>query len=225
MDTIGKEKNILERIEERVLSGDSELLRLYNSLYVKLRNILKNNHIATADFETAFSDAISKGFYADYRPLEEFSTLLWTAIAWREKDKAEIINILLDAGANVNITDNENWNALMLAASTAGGFMSLERIIKNTKDINHKSKRNKTAFGILCRKYITGKWDEKMLLQNIKYMLMANANPVLDNDWTKNRLWSKWENERAQQLSEKIKIILEQIDNLKKSGAVFDYEL
>ena len=224
MDT-SSEKNILERIEEKVLSGDSERLRLYNSLYVELCNLLKNNYITTADFKAALSDAISKGFYADYQPIEEFSTLLWIAIAWREKDKAEIIDMLLEAGADVNLIDNENWNALMLAASNAGDIISLNRIIKNTKDINHRSNRNKTAFGILCRKYISGKSNEVQLLRNIKYMLIAGADPALDNNWTDARLWSKWENAKAEQLSKKVNIVVEQIDSLKKSGVVFDYEL
>ena len=211
----------------------------YDEIYYSLRRAIQsriglhNEDISSEDTIAKLYVAIQNGFDVNFLPSVETDplySLLNLAVICKGDSCPEIVDMLLNAGADVNITDKSGWNTLMTAASSKGLTMSLENIIKRTSDVNHRSKHGRTALGILCRKYISDAQDDnQIIIKNIKAMLRAGADPDLDDHWNNgNKLaWRvNTEKERKERLDKFINLTREQINALRaKDESVFDYEL
>ena len=212
----------------------------YNEIYYSLRRAIQSAQlgfvlggISSEDTIVKLYVAIQNGFDVNYLPSAETDqqySLLNLAILCKGDSCPEIVDMLLNAGADVNLTDSSGWNTLMTAASSKGLTMPLENIIKRTSDVNHRSKNGRTALGILCRKYIRdARDDNQIIIKNIKAMLRAGADPDLDDHWN-NGSELAWrvntEKERKERLDKFINLTREQINALRaKDESVFDYEL
>ena len=133
----------------------------YNEIYYSLRRAIQSAQlgfvlggISSEDTIVKLYVAIQNGFDVNYLPSAETDqqySLLNLAILCKGDSCPEIVDMLLNAGADVNLTDSSGWNTLMTAASSKGLTMPLENILKRTSDVNHRSKNGRTALGILCR--------------------------------------------------------------------------
>lgn len=100
---------------------------------------------------------------------------------------------MLDAGADVNLTDLSGLNALMTAVSFNWDIGIIKEILTKTKNINVVTQQeNNTALGLLCQNILQQSYlftpknclsaEDKSL---IKDFLDAGADPDIDGKWKK----------------------------------------
>ena len=91
-----------------------------------------------------------------------------------EKGEKDVINVLLNAGADTNIADGDGDTCLHFAAQTDCSTEVLQAILSHGVDVNATNKKNVTALMIACEK---GKKDA------INVLLNAGADPnIADAD-------------------------------------------
>lgn len=119
-----------------------------DNLYLKLQGLARDG--LAAMFQTSLEEALSRGFSIDHIPSFDaydrslLHYVLGEVVPWnlsyqRNKPRYDIITCLLDHGADVNIRDYDDWDALILTCSytrTALPEDLFVRIVEQTQDIN-----------------------------------------------------------------------------------------
>ncbi|KAI0150095.1 ankyrin [Hypoxylon sp. NC0597] len=91
----------------------------------------------------------------------------------------ELINILLEAGADINTTDSIGQTPIFrFMHSPPADVKILQRFIRNRAKINYRDTNLDTPLHVLCQVYST---CQTRLQQTIKAMLSRGANPTLRN--------------------------------------------
>lgn len=141
--------------------------------------------------------AISKGFPINFSPIgNSYGTLLAESLVLNQN----CAYILLDAGADVNVLDENGNNILILAIIKGVKAKLIVDILTKTQDINHCNAWNSNAFNYLAEEYIQLSYyiknckDYSATIKYIKYQkdllglippfLMAGAKPYTVSRWT-----------------------------------------
>lgn len=203
----------------------------FNSVYTKLRSMIYNDATIGAIFKDKLNYALEREFPIDYFPTKKHPHLLFAALQRYQDNDA--IEILLEAGADVNITDSRQNRNVLLTAIAQGNIAAsiIRKILENTQDINHQDMYGYTAFGVLCSQLVMpGPLQTEGYWGLIVPMLKAGADPYLCNHWTD---WSAYTSEYAEKRNAIVKKIQTVIDNYfqlqnelsEKSSQTYDYEL
>ena len=203
-----------------------------NQKYCELSKILRKRDLDYDSFSDILYRFISEGFNINYRPNEKSMdvTLLMLAIFEYETVTDDIVRLMLKVGADVNLTDADDWNALMLAINFNRSAKLISEILEKTDNINQISKAGRSAFGICSRKYISSRMfrkpnDASYLLEIVKLLLQAGADPYLDSTWRE-----PWTNDLSSEGREKINDIIKYFNVMKetinpKPKQIYDYDL
>lgn len=201
------------------------------------------------DFKLRLEQYLRYGYPIDYIIRNAFfntvsstySSLLQETILTasdRNRNSAEqVINILLDHGANVNVTCAGNRNALMCLAENVivrwGADEIWQRIIEQTTDINLRNSRGLSAIDIAAKAYID--WEKPWntnVLSKISLLLDYGAEP-------REKLYKEFANVyddpfRQEEVTEKLEKLIAHMKNYKErqsqlkspnDTAYWDYEL
>lgn len=130
----------------------------YDVLISTLKRLATKKYFKTK-LLAALRDGYPLDFAPDYPPglgISSNSPLLHVVLSY--VDSYEETKLLLELGANVNITDAEGNNALIIAAVTSDSglksnkeILLVKEILHKTKNVNHINKKQETAFGHLCK--------------------------------------------------------------------------
>ena len=112
--------------------------------------------------DNALKDLISHGAYLDAQN-KSGRTALWLACSYKKQNS---IKILLTAGSNPNIADNDGYTSLH--AATGCKKKIIKAIIDHGTHVNARSKNNMTALMMAC---------EKRNEDAINVLLAAGSNP------------------------------------------------
>ena len=159
------------------------------------------------------------------------TTALLTAI--ENNYSKTVIRKLLSHGADPNITDADDVNALIKACSVRPEPGIVKILLKYTDNINHKSYANKTALGNLCERYVNYEISRKInavppnikkeeILDSIDVLLKAGADINIDKRWLAE---TNYETAYHNKYKLKNHILMLSIDNKKTYQNSFDYEL
>ena len=192
-------------------------------------------------FKVELLDVLAQGFPIDHKYNRALAStgggdsLLHRALSFN----SNIVQILLDAGADVNVEDHNGMNALLIAAYTFEQCYDHEgnsivppyfkEILEKTDDINNVPYRliRTTALGWLCRKYC--KSQSESIMGAIKMLLEAGADINAGGDWLK--VYSGPDDKKYYEVGEKLKayisMYIQQKTNFKngQEHAYYDYEL
>ena len=119
-------------------------------------------------------------------------TLLYWAIInnYAGNDKLKEIEVLLEAGAGVNYTDEYKWgrNALMIMVLTSNETTPqkvkvIKEIAERTTDLNYKDAQGDTVFQHAINRMFLSTTDDTPV---ISALIQAGADPVFDK-----KIWSR----------------------------------
>ncbi|WP_303149585.1 ankyrin repeat domain-containing protein [uncultured Cloacibacillus sp.] len=203
----------------------------FNEVLANLKSIIDHNETIGSTFKDRLEYALKRGFPIDYVPSKNHVPLLFAALQRYQDNDA--IEILLEAGADVNVTESKHIRNALLTAIGRGGMQAsiIRKILENTQDINHQDMYGYTAFGMLCSQLVTpGPLQPNGYWELLVPMLKAGADPYLCNHWTD---WSAYTSEYAEKRNAIVKKIQTVIDNYfqlqnelsEKSSQTYDYEL
>lgn len=133
------------------------------SLYEYAVRALKNNDLSAII-------SISKDINLDTVD-SHGETLLWKAV---QKGKVDIAEVLINAGANINLPDKDGWSPLHMAVLNQDINM-VDLILKYTPQINDQNKYGNNAIWIAVY-YANGRTDI------INLLLDAGADPYQKNN-------------------------------------------
>lgn len=121
-----------------------------DEMYSKLIRIFWRER-AGEKFRTAVDIALDRDYPIDYIPTSRRVSLFYyvldlnptcpTCDSLSKDEYYKTISFLLDKGVNVNLLNQDNWNALMYACNTGLPSDLLSRIIEVTDDVNHVGER------------------------------------------------------------------------------------
>ncbi|WP_303150110.1 hypothetical protein [uncultured Cloacibacillus sp.] len=161
----------------------------YSSLYWDLYNqiLMFGKRSSKKAFRAHLDVALQAGMPIDFIPEKSMRrTLLFWAIinncAGNEKLKA--IEVLLEAGAGVNYTDEYLWgrNALMIMVLTSNETTPqkvkvIKEIAERTTDLNYKDAQGDTVFQHAINRMFLSTTDDTPV---ISALIQAGADPVFD---------------------------------------------
>lgn len=200
-------------------------------------------------FKVELLDVLAQGFPIDHKYNRALAStgggdsLLHRALSFN----SNIVQILLDAGADVNVEDHNGMNALLLAAYNFKPCYDhnwnilvppyFREILEKTDDINkipHRLIRT-TALGLLCMKYCQTSIKSNMsaIKIAIKMLLDRGADIETAGDWFKMFFGSNihYNSKNYCEVAEKLKTYLDlyvqQKTNFRNEQeyAGYDYEL
>lgn len=151
-------------------------------LYTDLRKCLKDNR---RNFRKALNRALAEGFDVNYVPSNlnfAYFSLLDTALYDYNfiKNPDEVISLLLDAGADVNLKDRYRSTPIFTAALHAPPHI-IHMMLQQTTDINIVSNDGHTVLQFLIWRYMDAysRYSSAQFIQLIKEVLDKGA--ALDN--------------------------------------------
>ena len=200
----------------------------FTELYTRLDETLMYSRKGTK-FLQLLKSALKEGFPVDYTPkvygTAKYPTLLHRAIT---HEREVPMAALLEAGADVNILDNNNRNVLLqLVFNSYCTLSEIKEIVDKTDNLNLRDKfSGLTAFGVLARKFIyTGKAETHTCLH---YLLRLGADPYVGADYWK----TDWVDEkqepyagRKEQLRKILDMYYLQKEQIGQSLTDYEYEL
>ena len=175
-----------------------------DQIFMKLEQIATNSRAYknANRFSKILQTAIRGGYPIDYKLSPEYikqarsysqifanyldgKTLLHLVIGNGCGEVHQIIDELLKAGADPNITRNDGANALIIAAQNRRSAVILSKLSRRITDINHMRTtpeylERRTAIGEICRKYIKGWLTWENTCDCMKILLDAGADLNVD---------------------------------------------
>lgn len=174
--------NILKKEAMKVVDvkKNSVPRRSFNDIFYDLAEHMWKN-LSVAEFEVKVQRAIDQGFPIDFVSSSKFypGRLLERAI--NTSANYEYADVLLDAGADVNLKDKGGKNALDLAICNNLPAEIVRRIITLTRDVNAEDNSQLTALYSLAIGYIYfGKYDVQSKDDVLNALLSAGADPQIE---------------------------------------------
>lgn len=128
-------------------------------------------------FHKLLEEALKEGYPLNYVPEDDCSSpLLNIAIL---QGKKEMIQILLDAGVDANLKDNDERNALMVACDKvyrhSFNIPLIKELIARTTDLNEKERWGPNALQMLVRNYLQTGFEG--LLNCIEDIIKNGSDP------------------------------------------------
>ncbi len=111
---------------------------------------------------------------------EKFTSYILMGFGFVNYSNLEIIKLLLAAGADVNLQDNEGKTALMYAAEL-GLLLSVDFFLTNGADPDLQDNNGRTALMYAIRRYEN--------IDTVRLLLVARANVNLQDNEGKTALW------------------------------------
>lgn len=161
----------------------------YSSLYWDLYNtiLMFGKRSSKRAFKAQLDAALQAGMPIDFTPEKStHRTLIYWAIISHcpGNDKLKAIDVLLEAGAEVNYTDEYLWgrNALMIMILTGDEATQqkvkvIKEIAESTTDLNYKDAQGITAFQHAVNRMFLSTTDDTSV---ISALIQAGAEPVFD---------------------------------------------
>ena len=110
--------------------------------------LLKSYIQSGADVNYKPEDLYGNDYYEDGDGISEAALVIASEIAWRRND-TEIVEYLINAGADVNVKDESGNTPLMFAAKTSDIYKSrvklMQQLIDHGADVNAKNNVNETV--------------------------------------------------------------------------------
>ena len=192
-------------------------------LYTNLRKCLKDNR---RNFRKALNRALAEGFDVNYVPSNlnfAYFSLLDTALYDYNfiKNPDEVISLLLDAGADVNLKDRYRSTPIFTAALHAPPHI-IHMMLQQTTDINIVSNDGHTVLQFLIWRYMdaNSRYSSAQFIQLIKEVLDKGA--ALDN--FDKFMGENNESPKTNELRQYIQRYLEQKSELQDSIQAEEYE-
>lgn len=192
-------------------------------LYTDLRKCLKDNR---RNFRKALNKALAEGFDVNYVPSNlnfAYFSLLDTALYDYNfiKNPDEVISLLLDAGADVNLKDRYRSTPIFTAALHAPPHI-IHMMLQQTTDINIVSNDGHTVLQFLIWRYMdaNSRYSSAQFIQLIKEVLDKGA--ALDN--FDKFMGENNESPKTNELRQYIQRYLEQKSELQDSIQAEEYE-
>ena len=192
-------------------------------LYTDLRKCLKDNR---RNFRKALNRALAEGFDVNYVPSNlnfAYFSLLDTALYDYNfiKNPDEVISLLLDAGADVNLKDRYRSTPIFTAALHAPPHI-IHMMLQQTTDINIVSNDGHTVLQFLIWRYMDAysRYSSAQFIQLIKEVLDKGA--ALDN--FDKFMGENNESPKTNELRQYIQRYLEQKSELQDSIQAEEYE-
>lgn len=175
----------------RRLNNDQRFIQLYK---------IATNPSAYSNanrFSKLLQESIDRGFPVDYKLSADFlnklylddpnavyyldsATLLHIMMSCGRGEVNQMTDALLQCCADPNITNDKGENALILAAKYARSSVIISKLLRKTKDVNHISRNNLTAFGEMCKRFPHLHSSYQEAIKRIKLLLDAGADPDID---------------------------------------------
>ena len=186
-------------------------------------------------FREKLKNAIAQGYPVDFEPrLSKWHCLLQEMFYVDRKMQPEILKVLLDAGTDVEITDNRGRNALMEAVLHNAHACVTEELAKRTEDIDKKDVFGTTALLLACNKFLNkvqrSGYEEYIdnVTANIKVLLGYGADPKI-NDYLKDysnaiSIYNPRMEEKRAMLNKIIWSYLGQKESLRDTEQELEYE-
>ena len=166
-------------------------------------------------------DATKPGTYLGF--LQGMS-ILHVVIQAGRGEKIPIIDELLKCGADPNLLTSDGRNALIIVGKYFRQPEVFSKLIPLTKDINLQDKEGCTAFGNICFNLDWYGMNMPIVIDILKQLLLAGADPFLDSRW-ENRTEEKFVEEKKK-VYQFINQFLTQKEAVQKSDEnLYDYEL
>ena len=152
------------------------------------------------------------------------------------RSKPNITKILLDAGVDVNTTNNKNWNALKYVAYYLMNVDIFQEIAEKTNDVNIASACTEflfdgiTALGTLCLRFCYAHGSKSLkheIIKQIKILLDLGADPYLDDEWLTKDYYTDESRKSQKELKEYIDMYVLQKSEMvdKRHPLQYEYEI
>ena len=180
-----------------------------------------------------FYNATKEGFHVDFRPTEEYPTLIREAC---NAHRPEYTNALLEAGADVNVKDSSGRNVLFVAIDNQMPLSLIEKIISRTDEIDLRDIYGCTALRYICRLMISTRYpymfneiDIDAPYKIIKALLKAGADPSVISSWEE-EAGSMIFNQYDADIANKIDKVIKSYQGLKEQlelspDSTYEYEI
>ena len=196
-------------------------------------------------FKTKLLSALGDGYPIDFAPdyspglgISSNSPLLHLTLSSADYSYEET-KLLLELGANVNATDAEGNNALIIAAMSSDSallsnkeILLVKEILDKTQNVNHMNVKHETAFGHLCKGLLDifgeayFEVQKKNLVSLMRIFLNTGANPYLDHGWITDEDYRNFQPKGHNFIKNYIQAYYEQKDiMIIKNLSVYDYDL
>lgn len=182
--------------------------------------------------------ALKNGYNINFSPYQtiEWGTILVKSL-YRYRSYVgdaffyhKALDRMLEAGADVNMKNPDNWTPLMYAIMYTSDIYNIRKIFERTRDINAISTDfHETAFSMLCTEIITRMtFSEEGFKQNIRLIkdfIDAGANPYLDKSWLEKSYGYEKERKLQKKLADYIEQYSEQKELSEQTRSGYEYEL
>ncbi|WP_303150047.1 hypothetical protein [uncultured Cloacibacillus sp.] len=214
------------------MDEETIVLSRNNTYYNNIKECFKDHR---RSLKKAIKASLKGGYNVNYVPQHNLGCpILHVVLSNPKESGVEDVMLLLSAGADVNVTDNDGWTGLMYTVYYNWDPTVIKEILDRTKDINALSNNSKrTALGLFCggilqeasyhkhRQSLTAR--SKSILKDF---LDAGADPELDRGWIDVKFSSSHLEVLQKELLAYIEAYREHQNILKtKTESAFEYEL